>query len=149
MLIEKKKTGRQATHTDHIFFQLTLCLQAIPQKAKQSQRWSLLVASQGDASPSILVYSRSVRVKLVHSGSYSGNRVTDIHIGCNSCGCVFSPNEAWVEYHLLKPNQDFPSGARHPQRGNMSGPICGYILVHMRNFWLLFCFAATYFCVKL
>lgn len=46
---------------------------------------------------------------------------------------VFSPSEAWVESHLLKPNQDIPSGARHPCWRNKSGPNSVYRCEFLRG----------------
>lgn len=97
-------------------------------------------------------------MRWAHSGAYSRHWATNIHIGCNSCGCIFNPNEAWVECHLLKPNRHFPTGARPPWRGNKSGPNLGDRVAQMwipQGFGLVsvppgsWYFAVPYICVGL
>lgn len=97
-------------------------------------------------------------MKWAHSGAYSRHWATNIHIGCNSCGRIFNPNEAWVECHLLKPNQDFPAGARPPWTGGKSGLNPGDRVAHIwipQGFGLgsaphgSWYFAVPYICVGL
>lgn len=97
-------------------------------------------------------------MKWAHSGAYSRHWATNIHIGCNSCGRIFNPNEAWVECHLLKSNQDFPAGARPPWTGGKSGLNPGDRVAHIwipQGFGLgsaphgSWYFAVPYICVGL
>lgn len=113
--LQKKKQGNNNlwdTYTRSIFFlDLLILFHSVaslsPQEAKYSSKLSLQT-SQMNAWLAPHVYSGSVGVKWVHGGSYSRHWVTNIHVGCNSCGCVLSPNEAWVGCHLLKPNRVSP-----------------------------------------